>query len=437
MKLNMKALLTVSLTAVIGVSGCSGSSSNGSQSDSGNGDGSPAGKKVELKVGLWDPPTAQYWQERVDKEFSIENPNVKVEFESFKSDGDYLQAMKVRMAANELPDVMMLKPNWLQDFKSKALPLGDMPYTKNNTFADSFKVDGNVVGVPYISFVEFVYYHPSIFKELDLQVPTTWPQFMDTLKKIQESKKYIPLSMGAKDAWTTYPFNEFMHQIGSGDENYLSTIAGQDQPFSEGTPFHKAYSKIAELYNAKVMGPDPLGTSSDQANKLFESKQAAVTALGLWYASSYVKNVGNTDDLAVFPLPYRDSESEPLKIMTFTDNFYMINKDSKNLEASKKLMDWLFSDKVYEGYMKDFHKGMMGSTMKSFNDYSPFLKAFYDSNKAEPFIYKPGNEKYTNLVNATHLDWKQIGQEMITGKKLSDISKEWNEKWSKARQTVK
>lgn len=52
-----------------------------------------------------------------------------MEVETFKSDGDYLQAMKVRLAANELPDIIELKPNFINDFKAELLPLDSLSVT--------------------------------------------------------------------------------------------------------------------------------------------------------------------------------------------------------------------------------------------------------------------------------------------------------------------
>ncbi|WP_159886851.1 ABC transporter substrate-binding protein [Paenibacillus puerhi] len=177
---------------------------------------------VTLKMAMWDSNNEfiAFLTEKV-KEYSKVKPNVKVEVESFKSDGDYLQAIKVRSGGNALPDLIELKPNWLSDFKEQLLPLDGLNALRSNLYADKYKVDGKVLAVPTVSFPELVYYHPSIFKELNLEVPTTWPEFMDVLNKLKAHGKYIPYAMGGKDAWPNYPFNEFVPHILSDNENYL------------------------------------------------------------------------------------------------------------------------------------------------------------------------------------------------------------------------
>ncbi|KRE90267.1 hypothetical protein ASG89_08165 [Paenibacillus sp. Soil766] len=431
-------LLASVLTMSVVLSGCGTTESSGATAPAGTDkpkQEAAAGSKVTIKMAMWDVNASfiDFLTAKV-KEYSKVDPNVNVEVEAFKNDGDYLKAMKVRLSANEMPDFFELKPNFINDFKTELLPLDDLSTTAKNKYAKKYAVDGKVLAMPTVQFPEMVYYHPSIFKELGLAVPTTWPQFIDVLSKIKENKKYIPYAMGGKDAWPDYPFNEFMHHITSGDENYLSNLATAAHPFAEGTPFYKAYSKIEALYGAKVMGPDPLGVSWDQATGLFESKKAAVVAAGLWYLDTYMSKVGNADDLAAFPLPVRDSESEPLTVMTFSDHFYAINTNSKNTEAVKKFMDWFYSPAVHQQYVD---KVKLGAVIDGVTANVPFLNDFYKNNKITPFLYVPGNQKYTDLINATQLDWKTVGQDMISGKKLSDISKQLDDKWIKARDAKK
>ncbi|QMV44211.1 ABC transporter substrate-binding protein [Cohnella cholangitidis] len=437
-KSKVTLLLTAMLASFTVITACGGSNEQGASSSSSP---SPAAsqsasssankEKVTLKMAIWDVNNdfLTYLDEKV-KEYTAVASNVKVELETFKSDGDYLQAMKVRATGNELPDIMGLKPNWLHDFQEQLLPLDGEAYLAKNKYADKFAIDGKVYAVPMMAFPELVYYHPSIFQELNLQVPTTWPQFVDVLTKIKDNSKYIPYAMGGKDAWPDYPFNEFLPQIVSGSESYLSDMAKDDQPFSEGKPFHKAYKQIEQLYSSNVMGPDPLGISWDQATDLFSSKQAAVVAAGSWFAPTYESKVGNIDDLAAFPMPYRESENEPLKLMMFTDHFYGITNGSDHQDEAKAFLTWFFSPDVYQTYI-DAQK--LVSTFEGVESNVPFLNAFFASNKNESFSYIPGDAEYTRITNAIQLDVKAIGQDMMAGKKVDDILPDLNDKWAKAK----
>jgi raffinose/stachyose/melibiose transport system substrate-binding protein len=437
-----KSKVTLMLTAMLAsftvLSACGSNNEQGSSapptaSPANSQSASPqAGKeKVTLKMAIWDSNNdfLTYLEEKV-KEYASVDPNVSVELETFKSDGDYLQAMKVRATGNELPDIMGLKPNWLSDFKDQLIALDGEEFVGKNKYASKYAIDGKVLAVPTTSFPELVYYHPSIFQELNLQVPSTWPQLIEVLSKIKSNSKYIPYAMGGKDAWPNYPFNEFLPQIISGSETYLSDIAKDDQPFSDGKPFSKAYTQIEQLYSSDVMGPDPLGIGWDQATDLFTSKQAAVIAAGLWFAPTYESKVGNIDDLAAFPMPYRESESEPLKLMMFTDHFYGITSGSDHQDQAKAFLNWFYSPEVYQTYI-DAQK--LVSTVEGVESNVPFLKQFYANNKNEVFTYIPGDAEYTRITNAIQLDVKAIGQDMIAGTKVNEILPDLNEKWTKAK----
>jgi raffinose/stachyose/melibiose transport system substrate-binding protein len=439
MKMKNKVFGTImAVTLAAGLVGCSSNRSTDTQS-AGNPSTSPSSgsnkgndvSPIVLTMGTWDINSdfLDKWTKKVN-EFSKVMPNVKVEVESFKSDGDYLQAMKVRRSGNEIPDILELKPNFLNEFKNDLLPLDDLSVTAKNKKAKQYAVAGKVLALPMVSFPEVVYYHPSIFKELGLRVPQTWEQFIDTLTAIKRSGKYQPYAMGGKDSWPDYPFNEFMPLLVSGDENYYDSISGQDKPFGKGTPFYKAYTDIQKLYDAKVMGNDPLGTSIDQATGLFEAKKAAVIAAGLWYLPQYTSKVGNTEDLSAFPLPVRHSESESLRVMTFTDNFFGVNQYSKHLDEAKKFEEWLFSSDAYQLFVD---QKQSRSVMEGVEANVPFMNEFYKNYKFEEFNYRPGGEQYYKYVNSIQLDWKKLGQDMMVGKPLDTIADELNEKWMKIR----
>ncbi|MGO4271064.1 hypothetical protein AB4Z22_14665, partial [Paenibacillus sp. TAF58] len=108
--------------------------------------------------------------------------------------------------------------------------------------------------------------------------------------------------------------------------------------------------------------------------------------------------------------------------------------NSKHTDEVKKFMEWFYSPAVHQEYVD---KAKLGAVMDGVTANVPFLNDFYKNNKITPFLYVPGNQKYTDLINATQLDWKNIGQDMMSGKKLSDISKQLDDKWGKAREAKK
>ncbi|NEW05049.1 extracellular solute-binding protein [Paenibacillus sp. SYP-B3998] len=380
---------------------------------------------VKLKLAMWDTKAdLEFWTEKV-KEYSKMKPNVTVEVEKVPDNGG--QYLKVRLAANDLPDLMYLKPAHFQIYKQALLPLDDLNAVKTNKYPT--KVDGRTLGVPLVSFTEFVYYHPSIFKELGIEVPKTFSEFMATMEKVKASGKYTPLSLGGKEDWTFYPLMEFGPHILSGDENYLANLAKNPAPFAAGSTFDKVGKAVKEIADKKYAGPDALSVSFDQSTQSFEAKKSAMIALGQWYYASYMEKVKADDDLGVFPLPFRDSESTDLQSIMMADMNVGINKSSKNVDEAKAFYEWMFSKDVYTSFI---NKLQQFSTVNGVSAELPFFNTWTTKYPYKPFVYNGTDEGYAKVSSAAQFDSKKAAQSIFAGKSIDAVEKELNEKWKKA-----
>ncbi|CAN7716149.1 extracellular solute-binding protein [Paenibacillus sp. LjRoot153] len=384
---------------------------------------------VKLKLAMWDTKAdLDFWTEKV-KEYTKLKPNVSVEVEKVPDNGG--QYLKVRLAANDLPDLMYLKPAQFQIYKQALLPLDDLNAVKNNKYPT--KVDGKVLGVPLVSFSEFVYYHPSIFKELGIEVPKTFPEFMATLEKVKANGKYTPLAIGGKDDWTFYPLMEFGPHILSGDEQFLANLAKNPAPFAAGSTFDKVGKVIKEIADKKYAGPDALSVSFDQSTQSFEANKSAMIALGQWYYASYMEKVKKDDDLAVFPLPFRETTSTDLQSIMMSDNNVGINKNTKNLEEAKAFYEWMFSKDVYTPFI---NKLQQFSTVNGVTSELPFFNKWTTTYPYKPFIYYGTDETYAKVSAAAQFDPKKAAQSIFAGKPIDAVEKELNEKWKKSIDSI-
>lgn len=363
-------------------------------------------------------------------------PNVTIEIEKVKDTGEFENAMKIRKAANELPDIMPLKPYMLTNFKSMLEPLNDLEAARKNMFAEDFAIDGDILGVPECFFNEFVWYRKSIFEEYNLSVPKTWNQFIDTAKKIKEGGKYTPILMGGKDAWPDYPFNEFMPCLEANDGALWNTMAEQDEPFAKDKPFYKAYTKIQQLYDAKVFGNDPLGVGFDQVKVMFGSKKGAMIASGAWFLSEVQNQLGSDlSDIGTFLLPVRDNENDKLNTVTMVDGFFATPKGGKNTEEAKLFINWLFSEEWYKAYMKQ--RGLSSTVKDLKTEIDPVLAEAFEGVDINYVLYDGGNEKYKKIESEVKFDVKRMGQEMMSGKNLDKMMEDLNKAWKEARSKLK
>ena len=389
-------------------------------------------KPVTLKYMVFSTEAADAYQKLdLTGSYKKAKPNVTIEIERVKDSGEFENALKIRKAADELPDIMPLKPYMLASFKDALAPLNDIEAAKINMFAQQFAVDGNILGVPECMFNEFVWYKKSIFKEYNLSVPKTWDEFISVCDTIKKGGKYIPILMGGKDAWPDYPFNEFMPSLEANNGALWNEMATQDEPFAQEKPFYKAYAKIKKLYDSKPFGPDPLGAGFDQVKVMFGTKGAMIAA-GQWFLQD-AKKANNNDlsDVGTFFLPVRDNAADKLNTVTMVDGFFATPKNGKNIEESKAFINWLFSKEWYVPYMKD--RGLASSVKDLKIELDQVFSEPYSMTDVNYVVYDGGNAEYKRIEAAVKFDVKKLGQEMMAGKDLDKLMGDLNKAWKAAR----
>lgn len=365
------------------------------------------------------------------------HPNVTIELEKFKDSGTFEDSLKIRASAGQLPDISTLKPYMLSRFAESMVDLKDLDSVANNLYAVGYAVDGKVVGVPDQATREYVFYWKSMFTDLGIEVPTTWDQFIDVAIKIKNDGNTIPIIIGGKDAWPDYPFNEYMPALESQDGFIWTTMAHMDAPFDDDQPFSIAYQKLQKLYDAQVMGVDPLGLGFDQAKVMFGQKQGAMMACGVWVFAD-IKNAAGDDvsDLGAFLLPTRDTESDDFVTISQADIFLSIATNSQNIDAAKEFINWYYSDAWYPAYIQS--AGFVPTVEGVEGKYEDlFVQALALQPNAKTVVYDGGGVDFNSIVTETKFDVKVFGQEMMIpsfdlDKKLADL----NVTWAKARASL-
>ena len=365
-------------------------------------------------------------------------PDVEVEVEKIKDDTEYWNAMKMRASANQLPDVMFNKTFTLARFKDYLIDLSTTDACANNELASGYALDGKVLGIPMTSTYEYVYYWKDMFAEAGVEVPTTWPEFEEATKTLQDyygknDPEFMALACGLKDEWPDYPFMEFMPALESGNGQNWNTMAGEDAPFADGTDVRKAYGKVNTLFNSGVLGKDPLGLGNDQATSLFAAKKAAIIALGDWGLQNIQNGTDDTSELGTFYLLTRNTTSDPYNVIVQGDSFMGVTTHSKNQAAALAFVEWFYSDAWYPEYINYVSSA---SSMTNFpKEKDPILA---QSDELCPdkvlIMYDGGGDDFTAIQNETTFDYKKLGAQMCTeGFDLATAMDELNTKWADAR----
>lgn len=451
MKKRTVALTICAAAAAAALAGCSGGSgSSGGQNGAGTaqeaggdtgvqGGGASEDLSGNLVFAVWDKNLMDYIDENdMVGKFQEKYPHADIEVEKIKDDSEYMNAMKMRASANQLPDVMLNKPFTLSRFQDYLLDLSDLEAAKNNELASGYALDGKILGIPMTTSYEYVFYWKDMFQEAGVEVPTTWSQLEEAAKTLQdyygaENPDFMAIAMGAKDEWPDYPFMEFMPALESGNGQNWNDMAKADAPFAEGTDINKAYNKAYDLFTSGVFGKDPLGLGNDQVTALFAQKGAAMLALGDWGLQNIQNGTDDYSQLGTFYLPARDSESDPFRVIIQGDSFMGVTTHSKNPELAKAFVEWFYSEDWYPGYINYVTNS---SSMTNFpKEKDPILA---EADELQPDVelvmYDGGGDDFQAIQNETAFDYKKLGAEMFTeGFDLQAKFDELNTKWAAAR----
>ncbi|MEG1293748.1 MAG: ABC transporter substrate-binding protein, partial [Clostridium sp.] len=366
MRKKLLALTMCAAMAAGSLAGCSGSSDTtattaAAETEAAAGETAKATEEAkalsgDLVFAIWDNNLMDYIDENdMVGKFQEKYPDANIEVEKIKDDSEYWNAMKMRASANQLPDVMFNKPFTLSRFQDNLLDLSDLEAVKNNELAAGYAMDGKILGVPMTAGYEYVFYWKDLFKKAGVEVPTTWGEFEEVSKKLQEfygkdNADFMAVALGAKDEWPDYPYMEFMPALVSGNGQNWNDMAKVNQPFAEGTDINKAYKKANSLFTSGVFGKDPLGLGNDQVVSLFSQKQAAILALGDWGLQNIQDGAEDISELGTFYLPVRDTKEDPYRVIVQGDSFMGVTTHSKNPELAKAFVEWFYSEDWYPGY---------------------------------------------------------------------------------------
>lgn len=392
-----------------------------------------------LTFAIWDNNLNDFIEQNdMVGKFQEQYPDIDIEVEKIKDDSEYWNAMKMRASANQLPDVMFNKTFTLARFKDYLVDLSGTQACANNELASGYALDGRVLGIPMTSGYEYVFYWKDLFKEAGVEVPTTWSEFEETAKKLQDfygkdNPDFMAVACGLKDEWPDYPYMEFMPALESANGQNWNTMAAEDAPFAEGTDINKAYHKVYDLFTSGVLGKDPLGLGNDQVTSLFAAKNAAIIALGDWGLQNIQNGAEDISELGTFYLPARDSASDPYNVIVQGDSFMGVTTHSKNQEAAIAFVEWFYSDAWYPDYINYVSSA---SSMTNFPKEKDPILAEADTLCPDKVLvmYDGGGDDFTAIQNETTFDYKKLGAQMLTdGFDLDAALKELDTKWAAAR----
>ena len=309
--------------------------------------------KKEVEFFSSKAENAEIMQSLVD-EFNKENTESGVTV-VLNTPADAGTVLKTRLAKNDIPDIIAYGGDSTYTELQSAGVLKDLTGAAYlDTVQDAYmqmvydvQKDKERVpyAVPYATNASGIIYNVDKFNKLGLQVPTTWDEFLDVIKKIEDSGD-TPFEYTFKDTWTLCcAWNSIAPDLAPETFN--------EDRLKSATSFAETHQEIAEKYLELIKHgeKDILGTGYDDGNKAFANGEGVMMINGNWVLNQLT--TANPDvNVDMFALPASNDASKNY-VTSGIDVLLCASKDSKYPEVVDAFMDFMMKKENNQKYIDD------------------------------------------------------------------------------------
>jgi raffinose/stachyose/melibiose transport system substrate-binding protein len=292
-------------------------------------------------------------------DFEAANPDIRV-VQNAVPDPD--TAIRTLLVKNKVPDVLTL--NVSGNFAELAracvfADLGDLAVneTVNPAVQDivqdlgSCEAEGDAEtnALPFASNASGVIYNPDIFEQYDVEVPTTWDEFIAAAETFEQND-VTPFYCTMRDAWTAGPafvnLGGALMPDGFFDDLRAegSNVEGGDVSFSE--DFTTAVEKEVELFG--FCQDDFASRDYNAGNAAFANGESAMYLQGS-YAIPAIRATNPDAAIGTFPYPVTDDPDSRI-VVSGVDVGISIGRETPHREEAERFVNYLMSPEVVTAY---------------------------------------------------------------------------------------
>lgn len=282
----------------------------------------------------------------------------KIEVEVLAADADEAESvLLIRAATGNLPDVFTTNIGAkMQELDPAAnmMDLSDCEWLSNiNSNYLSIVSDietGAVYGTPIaFSNVAGVFYNKEIFANLNLEIPTTWDEFIAACAVIRENGIDPVVSPFATAAGCQLLVLMQYYYVDQEDPEFAAKYTANTIALHESPAYMRGLEKLAELYAKSYINSDPLSTAIQDAGRALAEGTAAMCC----NRTNIISSVGSVDPDAVekigfFPLPDLDAENRGVTM--WMPHAYVVSQYCPEPELAKAFLEYLTTQEAIDVY---------------------------------------------------------------------------------------
>lgn len=326
----------------------------------------------------WDVTKFEHLQ-KMKSDFEAENPDIKLEFVTIPS--KYADTMITKLAAGEIPDVMMLAMDQVPRYalNGMLMPLDDLASQeyKDSLYpvvTEALTVNGTMYAAARDITPKVMYINTKMFKDAGVEIPAEdW-----TMDDFVEVAKQLTKGSGA-DAqwgyyWKNYTDQTFAMIAAFGGKLYSED--GKASVLSTDPKTKEAVQFMYDLCNTYKVCPTATQAAQFGDNE-FAPFMANKVAMQIGALSTASNMDANGTEYTVLPMPSIDGVS---KTSSFV-NTWVIPKTAKNPDLSWRVVEFL-SGKEGQQIALDMNFGLPASKLvdtTAFEAKAPYNKYFVEA----------------------------------------------------------
>ncbi|OMF38073.1 hypothetical protein BK133_03595 [Paenibacillus sp. FSL H8-0548] len=276
-------------------------------------------------------------------------PNITLEVQKLPDD-QYNTSIRTKLAAGQGPDIFTVFPKnssgGVNDF-ARAGFLADLSdLTFWDKFAQGAKDDMSYEGENYAMTTGIAYlgtyYNKEMLEKVGVtEFPQDWNSFLELCQKLLDAG-ITPIVMGDKDPWVIqFGMYQLAANVVYPDEMDFDVKLQAGENALTDPKWVKTIEMYQELYTKGYVAKNSLGLGSAQANQLFIDGQAAMIFTGTWDFPSLTSKGAAEFTRGFESLPGNEA-GQPVYVSAATSAGYGLNAKSKQLDAAKDIMNYLF-----------------------------------------------------------------------------------------------
>ena len=354
------------------------------------------GEQVNLRFSFWEASTGKETQTTLQKivdSYEADHPNVNIELVA-QSNSGYQDWIKAQMAVNSLPEIQMNAAGNLIEMGKNGMVenIKDAynspnPYNGNKIWKDTF-VDGSIdviheykvapeYNIPLFGTGIAMYYNKDMYKELGLEIPKDWNEFIANCEIIRNADKTPIAFMGQKNDQIKWLFYELsgdlyvdrwldIEKLNYNMDNHITfnefvkAFLSRDFNIATDKEYQEDFKKLVEYVKKHVeYAPNASGYDEAAAKTLFLSGKAAHLNSGSWDVVGLLENEEIGFDVGVFKYPKLTAENSEYAGRGISNNAYQsiaisstVNKQEGAREAAIDFLMYLTSPEQYEIFVE-------------------------------------------------------------------------------------